>query len=392
LDGPSESGKTESEDSPHDIRSKTRVEVVALHKEELDVANRFLKDFAGGVDGLGLLGSVYLNHGRSAEAVKCWEKCVEKAPGRPEAYDAMASVALQKGQFQRVVTLSNKALEIRPRMPGARYRLARALLGLGKAEEAVDVLAEDIRLIPRAANSYFFLGRAYSELGQYEQARESFLRAIELQPKHMQGCYQMATVCQRLDRPDEAEQYRKKFQALKAAARKDLRGRKGQESELVDLAAVRRSVASTQTVAAKLYRRHGKLQRAGQLWQRAIQLDPNNAQFHADFGVLHAQAGEFGAAERALKKAIELAPDRYWGYQGLAKVYLAQNIQLSEAKKLAQAAVRLAPLASNYFILARARNETGDLAGALAAMERTVALEPGNAEYRRIYAMLKKQN
>jgi tetratricopeptide (TPR) repeat protein len=75
---------------------------------------------------------------------------------------------------------------------------------------------------------------------------------------------------------------------------------------------------------------------------------------------------------------------------GLAKIYLAQNMHLSEAKKLAQAAVRIAPVASNYFILARACHQTGDLAGALAAMQRAVAMEPDNAEYRRIHAMLKK--
>ncbi len=49
------------------------------------------------------------------------------------------------------------------------------------------------------------------------------------------------------------------------------------------------------------------------------------------------------------------------------------------------------PSAPNYYLLARASHVTGDLTGALAAIERAVALEPGNTEYRQVYAMLKKQ-
>ena len=134
----------------------------------------------------------------------------------------------------------------------------------------------------------------------------------------MQAIYQLADVCQRIDRLDEAEQYRKEFQALQTAARTDLQERKGRDSELVDLGTVRRSVASTQAVAATLYRRRGRLEKARRLWVRALELDPNNAQFHADFGTLLAQAGQWTAAEQAFQKVIELAPDRALGQQHLA--------------------------------------------------------------------------
>ena len=158
----------------------------------------------------------------------------------------------------------------------------------------------------------------YAQLGQYETARENFAHAIELKPNHMQAIYQLADVCQRIDRLDEAEQYRKEFQALQTAARTDLQERKGRDSELVDLGTVRRSVASTQAVAATLYRRRGRLEKARLLWVRALELDPNNAQFHADFGTLLAQAGQWTAAEQAFQKVIELAPDRALGQQHLA--------------------------------------------------------------------------
>jgi Flp pilus assembly protein TadD len=159
----------------------------------------------------------------------------------------------------------------------------------------------------------------------------------------------------------------------------------------MDLAAVRRSVARTKGVVATYYLRRGDLERAEQLWQEATELDPANSRYHTDLGNLLAQSGRFRAAQRAFKQAIQLAPDRSRAYVGLAKVYLAQNMQLPEAKKLANTAVQLTPEASNYFILARVCNGLGDSDGALAAMERAVKLAPGNAEYQRISAMLKNE-
>ena len=57
--------RSESEHTSSEAEPATRIEVEALHKEELDVARRLAGDLANNADALGLLGAVHLGHGRS---------------------------------------------------------------------------------------------------------------------------------------------------------------------------------------------------------------------------------------------------------------------------------------------------------------------------------------
>ncbi len=376
------------DDSPNGTEATSRGEVPSLQKEERKVAEQFLRDFRGSADAMGLLGSVHLSQGRSAEAVRCWEQCVAEHADCVEAYDGMAAVALQAGQFERVVELSQKIVALEPQNGRVRNRWARALLGLGRTDEAVGVLEEERRLFPRSAHSHFFLGRAYEQSGRWEAARDCYLQVVRLVPNHPQACYQLSIVCQRLDRPEDAQRYRDQFQALQATARADLRMRKGQQNEQMDLASVQRGVARTLTVAAERYLQQKNVSKAEQLRQRAVQLDPNHFPYRVKLGILYAQSARFRQAEHQFRKAIELAPQRSEGYQNLAKVYLAQQVHRAEAKKLAATAARISPTAPNYFLLVRACSETGDTANARKAMEKLLQLEPDNTEYQRIYAVL----
>jgi len=54
------------------------------------------------------------------------------------------------------------------------------------------------------------------------------------------------------------------------------------------------------------------------------------------------------------------------------------NRKLPKAKAVAQELAALEPKAENYFLLGNLCQQTGDRAGALAAMERASQLVPGN--------------
>ena len=54
-------------------------------------------------------------------------------------------------------------------------------------------------------------------------------------------------------------------------------------------------------------------------WQRAIQLDPDNAKAQNNLGVAYEQQGEFELAEQHYQKALELAPDN---------TFIRQNYEL----------------------------------------------------------------
>ncbi len=64
---------------------------------------------------------------------------------------------------------------------------------------------------------------------------------------------------------------------------------------------------------------HGLWREALYRWQRALELDPNNAKARNNLAVAYEQSGQFELAEEHYRKAVELAPDN---------TYIRQNYEL----------------------------------------------------------------
>ncbi len=125
--------------------------------------------------------------------------------------------------------------------------------------------------------------------------------------------------------------------------------------------------------------------------ERLRAIDPGDMINQLNIGTGNARLRRFDAAEEAYRKAIQLRTRQCEGYQALAGVYMKTGRKLDKARSLAEAAVRLQPSAANFRLLGEACDRNGDRQGALSAMERAIALEPGNSQYRRIYDGLSKQ-
>lgn len=398
---------SESPDAPHPAAE-------ALKQEAFDVTRRLAATFPDDPATLVVTGNVHLMAGDSVEARRCWEEALRRNPRFACAYNCLALVATAEGDCAKAATLWRQALEIAPNMPDVRERLARVLIDLGKPQDAVAVLDQGPQKSTRKAESHFLLGQAYLELKDYEKARPCYEAAIQADPKHTRSYYGLATVVARVGQPEKAEACRKKFHELKTADLEAVRAIKDDAS--TDLAVMRRRMAEALVGAAAVYDAHGHLPKAEPLWRRAAALDPRNTEsrlqlalvyqrtgkgpdslhlyrqlleiepgnplYHTYAGALCVQLGQLAAAEAAFENVVRLAPQRSWGYQGLAQIYLGTNRRLSEAKAHAETAVRLDPVAPNYDILGEVCRATGDRAGALAAFRRAAELEPENPKYR----------
>jgi tetratricopeptide (TPR) repeat protein len=325
-----------------------------LLKEEMEVARQLVKEFPAEASALALLGDVYMRQGNAVEAVKCWEGCVKLNPKVAMAYNRLGTSALKRGEYEEAVRLWRKAVEIDPAMSGVHGGLGRALLYLGKPQEALMELQQEVRISPQESLEYFLLGQAYLQLNDYEKARKNYEKAAQLQPDASRTYYGLANACEKLGESDKAKEYREKFQKLLAeesdASHRDL-------DRCADLASLRERVVVSHIIAGQIYRQSGGLKKA----------------------------------EEAFRKVIQLAPRRCDGYRELAMLYLNAGRKLDEARSLAQAAVRLEPSAANFRLLGEACDRNSDRQGALSAMERAIALEPGNDQYRRIYGWLKQR-
>jgi cytochrome c-type biogenesis protein CcmH/NrfG len=292
-------------------------------------------------------------------------------------------------------------------------------MSLGRSEDAVAALESEIQMAPKAAESHYLLGQAHLQLKRYALARRSYEAAMQARPDHRNACYGLSVVCARLGETKRAREYREKFRKLKVS---ELRELIAENESFDDLTAMRRRLAATHAGAGQVYHEHGHEHEAETHWRRAAALDPRNVACRSllaamyqssrrerealelceqireiqpedatnwlNIGVLNARLERPSAAERAFRKAIELAPRNAQGYRSLALLRVRTRSGLAEARQLAQSAVKLEPSAPNYLLLSRICDENGDRASAVLAMRRVVALEPGNGRYRQMLRAL----
>jgi len=395
--------------------------IAQLKDEEMQLAQEIMKGFPNSDDAYAFMGNVYRMRGNSAEANKFWEKALHINPSRYDLYDNMADVALEKDQPEQAITLWRKALEINPAMFGAHGNIAKALMKLGKQGEAIKELEEEIKISPDSSLSHYLLGRGYLLQQEYEKARKSFEKAVELQPNYTHAHYGLFTAYTRLNQPEKAKEHMAIFNKLKAEDLKTIRDRDG----IMDLEIYQKPLAKSYMDAEKLYRAKGNFQKAEQFLKRASELDPQNTlpleklgslyymtkrmpealgQFekisqmdpknlacYVNIGTISTELRQLDKAERAFGKVIELAPQQSVGYRELARLYLRANVKLLEARKLAEKAVALESLGSNYFVLGWACDMNRDSTGALKALERAMQLEPGNLNYKQAYQHIKSR-
>ncbi len=396
-----------------------------MKNQAMEIANRLVEDFPDEGVSHALLGAAHYNHGNSAEAVRCLEKCLQLDPGRADAYDMLAMVSFEKGDSQRVVELCQEALKIEPEMASAYHRLGRALMDLGQSEELIATMRQAVKVLPPSSESHYLLGQGYLQSREYENAKEALQAVIERRSDHTQAYFGLFTACARLGQREEADRYKQKFQELEAVDRRALSDRNAREDTLSGLPLVRKTAAKTCCGAAEVYFAHDDLAKAEELWRKAAVLDPDNgpcraalltlyqrqdripdalALFeqlgqmqpesglnHYFLGDIHTRLRQLDSAEAAYRQVTKLAPERPEGHRALAELYLRNNRKAPEARAHAQAVARLQPSASNLFLLAVACAANRDHAGALAAMGRVVELDPDNAEYQRFHRRLQEE-
>ncbi|MBX3746274.1 MAG: tetratricopeptide repeat protein [Verrucomicrobiae bacterium] len=397
-------------------------EAAALKGEAVAVATALAAAYPEDALAHAVLGSACYNLGRTEEAGKHLRRCLELNPGLVDAYEILARMAYEQGNLEETLELCRQALNRGPANAELLNRMGRALMDLGQAEDAMGPLRQAVSLPRPTSESHYLLGQAHVQSGEYEAAINSFLEAVRLLPDHTQAYFGLYTASLRLERADEADRYRRRFQELEAEDRQGLSDRSAREDTLTGLPLVRRTVAQTLFGAAQVYGLHGEPGRAGGLLLRAASLDPENAAYrgameghhvrertltegvaafeglvadqpgnplnHYFLGRLLGRMEQFDAAERAYRRTLELAPDWAEGHRALAELLLRAGRPGSEARELARRVVTLEPSGPHHYLLAVACLRAGDRPGAREAIQRALAIHPDEARYRQFLEQL----
>jgi len=397
--------------------------ISALKKEELEVAERLMKDFPNSINPIMLMGNLWERHGDAKKAMEYYNKVLEKDPNRADVYKSIGWFFMNKQQYEQAIGYWKKALEIDPHIPGVHYNIALALMGQNKQSRAIEELENEIKITPRSSSSYFLLGQLYLRQEEYEKAGNNYEKAIEIKPDYTNAYYGLFTLSARLKRQDKAKEYMAVFKKLKAKEMEILKDRNKTVDDLLDM---QKGAAETYLLAGRMYQGTKNFQKAEELLKRAITLDPNNILCierlaslyltsnrvteairlyrkiseinpedplcYLNIGLLSMRLKQPEEAEEAFSKVIEIAPEFSKGYCELAQLYLRTGKGYPQARELAEKAVTLEPSAFNYFVLCWACDMNGETETALKAILKAIELEPANSKYRNVYEHIKGKN
>ncbi|CAD5962153.1 UDP-N-acetylglucosamine--peptide N-acetylglucosaminyltransferase [Planktothrix tepida] len=207
-----------------------------------------------------------------------------------------ANQLLREGKLEAAIVAYRQAIDENPQFYGAYQNLGETLGKLEQFEEAKQAFHKAIELKPSAAWSYFSLGKVLEQLGKHEEAQIYFLQAVNLDPK--------------LDSsksiPLQSIYFPEKLQTPNLSST-------GQSDEnFYHLA---------QTLV-----KEGKLNEAVTYYQKAIQIHPENLNFHQDLGDLFKRLGRLDEAINAYNQIINLKPDSNLSvYKKLGNLLLTRN-------------------------------------------------------------------
>jgi tetratricopeptide (TPR) repeat protein len=259
-----------------------------------------------------------LSAGKPAEAQAVLDAELAKHPSDPELWFSKGVAQRAQGDTAGATASWEKALSIKPELVAARHGLAALQLEAGDNEGAVKAYTELLQLDPDFKDGHYNLGLALLALQRKDEARGALENAHRLDPED----------------PDAA----------------------------VEL--------------ARLYALEGKLKEAAELVAPAAAKAKDDAGIQATYAWMLERLNRFDEAATHFEAALALKPEDDDSRLGLARTYLRIGKEKQAATELEAISTRRPDDAAVWLAWGSALGKQGDTDGALAKLDKAIALEP----------------
>lgn len=271
----------------------------------------------GSANAWGRLGSVLMVHKFDREALLCLAQAETLQPTEPRWPYLQGMILLQSNPDTALPKLIRGA-ELAGDMPREpRLRVAHLLIERGRLEEAEKHLREVIRLHPD--DPHALLG-----MGKLELAREHLPEALKYlersaaEPQTARASTALiATIQQRLGNSDAAAEASRQLTTLPHDP--------AMPDPFAEEAAVLQTGLEVLLTRADRLLKQGKFNEALALNEKAVAAYPTSATAWRLFGQAQIEAKNFVAAEKTLRKALELAPEESEIHFQLGSALFFQN-------------------------------------------------------------------
>ena len=234
-----------------------------------------------------LMGRAARELGRLDAAEEHFLRAMELDPGDATPVLDLAGLRGQQQRGEEADELLRRARELRPQDPATLQNVAEALRKQERYEEALPAYRAVLAIDAEYALAHAGMGDALFRLERYAEAMEALARAATLQPDlPMAGSLHrlMGRAAQELGRPDAADHFERAVQL-------DPR-----DAEALDRLAMLRFGEQNYEAAFGLYR-------------NLLEINPDNAQTHSNLGATLYYLGRPEEALQSFERALSLAPE-----------------------------------------------------------------------------------
>ncbi len=155
-------------------------------------------------DALRLLGTIYLQNGKSEQALPLFQRALQAQPQNPEILNSLGIALASTGRAKEAATYFRQALENCPTHVEALHNLGRVLRELGNVEAALDCYLRAIQSRGNNPEACFQAGWCQYEMGAFEQAVVSFKNALDQRPRFADALGGLAATLWAMGRRAEA--------------------------------------------------------------------------------------------------------------------------------------------------------------------------------------------
>ncbi len=290
----------------------------------------------------------------SAALTLLWD-AASLAPDDAEIQNRLGEALDRLGALDAAVEAFRTALAARPSFRKASNNLVLTLVKAGRAAEAITHARALVAEKPGDPERLFTLGLAQAE-ADVTGAITTFRRVLERAPRHTLARYNLALVLQRDDRIPEAI------------------------DELERTLAIERQPEAYYTLGVIRWRL-GDFTAAARALRSAIQARPDYIEAHLALGAVLKSQRDLNGAAAALRRALELRPGSRAAHYTLGQVLQLQGNEAGARRKFADAE-RLRHLreqsqqAGVWTAVGTAKLESGDLLGAVDCFRQATTVLP----------------
>ena len=303
----------------------------------------------------------FVRHGRWQEAETILTRVLAAHPDEPDGLQLLGLVRENQGRQAEAEQLLRRSLSARPKQPHVQVHLGRLLAEAGRHQEAIDLLRAAVDAQPDHFDALVILAQVQFTTGDLTGAETNYRSALQLVPTSPAALLGLGVLLNQTRRPAEAEP------VLRAAAANTAKPPSWQ-------AKVARSLGLSLDL-------QGKTEEALEAWQRAIALDPTDAQAHRELNALLYRLGRTQDFLASYDQAAQSLPSSRVAERGallLQKAgFLIDAERFEEARDCFAQLAKIAPQSAGpQNGLAAAYAGLGQLDASIAAYEKSLALAP----------------